>query len=180
MRTYKVSSKVKPFLRKNLLNGFYSCFFFEDERGIQRCKTNIKVVELYRAYHESIHMERHHVYATDNSLRKRLAKFPINPEEPLICSKFTIPMQEIVDAIYECIKKNLKDLEKWDPYKEDRILNLSLGKVIGYGYVQRTDTTHPFQMSAIRVILAAPKKNGRYFAVKTAFLFWTTEHKPFG
>lgn len=129
----------------------------------------IKVVELYRAYHESIHMERHHVYATDNSLCKRLAKFPINPEEPLICSKFTIPMQEIVDAIYECIKKNLKDLEKWDPYKEDRILNLSLGKVIGYGYVQRTDTTHPFQMSAIRVILAAPKKKGRYFAVKTAY-----------
>lgn len=40
MRTYKVSSKVKPFLRKNLLNGIYSCFFFEDERGIQRCKTN--------------------------------------------------------------------------------------------------------------------------------------------
>lgn len=78
-------------------------------------------------------------------------------------------MQEIVDAIYECIKKNLKDLEKWDPYKEDRILNLSLGKVIGYGYVQRTDTTHPFQMSAIRVILAAPKKKGRYFAVKTAY-----------
>lgn len=60
-------------------------------------------------------------------------------------------------------------MEKWDSYKEDRILNLPLGKVIGYGYVQRTDTTHPFQMSAIRVILAAPKKNGRYFAVKTAY-----------
>lgn len=61
----------------------------------------IKVVELYRSYHESIHMERHHVYATDNSLRKRLAKFPINPEEPLICSKFTIPMQEILTCHQE-------------------------------------------------------------------------------
>lgn len=40
MKTYKVSADIRPYLRRNLLRGCYSCRFFRDEKGILRCKTN--------------------------------------------------------------------------------------------------------------------------------------------
>ena len=129
----------------------------------------LNTVELYRAYHNSVHMEKYHVRIDDNWLRNRLFQGPAVPDELIISSKFTIPMQEIVDGIYACIMKNIKDLENWNVYREDLALSIPLGKVIGYGFVQRTDTTHPFQMSAIRVILSAPVRRGRLFYVKTAY-----------
>lgn len=129
----------------------------------------LKTVELYRAYHDAPHMEKYHVKIDDNWLRNRLFQGPAVPNELIISSKFTIPMHEIVDDIHACIMKNLKDLDNWNVYREDLALSIPLGKVIGYGFVQRTDTTHPFQMSAIRVILSAPVRRGRLFYVKTAY-----------
>lgn len=129
----------------------------------------LKTVELYRAYHDAAHMEKYHLKIDDNWLRNRLFQGPAAPDELIISSKFTIPMQEIVDDIYDSIMKNLKELDKWNIYREDLAFSMPLGKVIGYGFVQRTDTTHPFQMSAIRVILSAPVQKGRLFYVKTAY-----------
>lgn len=40
MKTYKVSADIRPYLRRNLLRGCYSCRFFRDEKGVLRCKTN--------------------------------------------------------------------------------------------------------------------------------------------
>ena len=31
---------IRPYLRRNLLRGCYSCRFFRDEKGVLRCKTN--------------------------------------------------------------------------------------------------------------------------------------------
>ena len=97
----------------------------------------LNTVELYRAYHNSVHMEKYHVRIDDNWLRNRLFQGPAVPDELIISSKFTIPMQEIVDGIYACIMKNIKDLENWNVYREDLALSIPLGKVIGYGFVQR-------------------------------------------
>ena len=60
----------------------------------------LNTVELYRAYHNSVHMEKYHVRIDDNWLRNRLFQGPAVPDELIISSKFTIPMQEIVDGIY--------------------------------------------------------------------------------
>lgn len=40
MRTFKVKPEICRYLRKNLLNAYYSCRFFADENGNTRCKTN--------------------------------------------------------------------------------------------------------------------------------------------
>ena len=55
----------------------------------------IKSVELFRAYHDAGHMEARHVMIDDNGLIRRLFKFPLVPDELIISSRFTIPMQEI-------------------------------------------------------------------------------------
>lgn len=129
----------------------------------------IKSVELFRAYHDAAHMERRHVQIDDNGLRRRLFKFALVPDEPIISSRFTIPMQEIVEDIHSCILSNLKELDNWDVYRKDLALVFPVGKVIGHGFIQRTDTTHAFPMSAVRVILSAPVRKGRLFCIKTAY-----------
>ena len=40
MRSFRVKPEICRYLRKNLLNAYYSCRFFADENGNTRCKTN--------------------------------------------------------------------------------------------------------------------------------------------
>ena len=40
MRTFRVKPEICSYLRKNLLNAYYSCRFFADENGNTQCKTN--------------------------------------------------------------------------------------------------------------------------------------------
>ena len=129
----------------------------------------VKSVELFRAYHDAVHMEARHVMIDDNGLIRRLFKFPLVPDELIISSRFTIPMQEILDTVYSCIMASLKEVDNWDISRCDLAFTFPVGKVIGHGFIQRTDTTHPFDMSAIRVILSEPIKRGRLFCIKTAY-----------
>lgn len=108
----------------------------------------LQVKELFRAYNPD-HMERKHILVTDGDLLQRLCRIKIEKDEIIL--------------------KNTRDIEKWNPLKTDLVLHMPLGKVIGYGYVQRTDTTRPFKMSAIRIILSASPVKGRLLAVRTAY-----------
>lgn len=102
-------------------------------------------------------------------LLQRLCRIKIEKDEIILCTKFSEPLDEVLNLIHDCILKNTRDIEKWNPLKTDLVLHMPLGKVIGYGYVQRTDTTRPFKMSAIRIILSASPVKGRLLAVRTAY-----------
>lgn len=128
----------------------------------------LQVKELFRAYNPD-HMERKHILVTDGDLLQRLCRIKIEKDEIILCTKFSEPLDEVLNLIHDCILKNTRDIEKWNPLKTDLVLHMPLGKVIGYGYVQRTDTTRPFKMSAIRIILSASPVKGRLLAVRTAY-----------
>lgn len=130
----------------------------------------LQVKELFRAYNPD-HMERKHIHilVTDGDLLQRLCRIKIEKDEIILCTKFSEPLDEVLNLIHDCILKNTRDIEKWNPLKTDLVLHMPLGKVIGYGYVQRTDTTRPFKMSAIRIILSASPVKGRLLAVRTAY-----------
>jgi hypothetical protein len=94
----------------------------------------LQVKELFRAYNPD-HMERKHILVTDGDLLQRLCRIKIEKDEIILCTKFSEPLDEVLNLIHDCILKNTRDIEKWNPLKTDLVLHMPLGKVIGYGYV---------------------------------------------
>ena len=70
----------------------------------------LQVKELFRAYNPD-HMERKHILVTDGDLLQRLCRIKIEKDEIILCTKFSEPLDEVLNLIHDCILKNTRDIE---------------------------------------------------------------------
>lgn len=88
----------------------------------------LQVKELFRAYNPD-HMERKHILVTDGDLLQRLCRIKIEKDEIILCTKFSEPLDEVLNLIHDCILKNTRDIEKWNPLKTDLVLHMPLSRI---------------------------------------------------
>lgn len=132
----------------------------------------LRVPELFLAYHPHSHVFTRHYNISHSDLKKRVLKIPFRTDEIICMSRFTgSEKADITNLIADGLIQHIQDILSWgkkDPYHALEIC-VSYGYPIGDGVVKGTDWNHLFHLSALRIILQIADRKDRLFQITTAY-----------
>lgn len=132
----------------------------------------LRIPELFLAYHPNSHVFSRHYNISHSELKKRTCKMPFRTDEIICMSRFTSEKKSMITGlIADGLLKYFDDIMFWEKHNPFHALEIciSFNHPIGEGVVKGTDWNHLFQLSALRIILQISDRKDRLFQITTAY-----------